>query len=856
MHLSRCVLIALAVCASDAAARTQIHFNLGANTAPKEHSSSGSNPEPTASAVQSTSTSPSYGQWAGDIFRGWFGNSDSRISTHRDGQKTSITNKSQQIHASGPNPAGLPGVINGLESEFTSQTTVAKAISIFGHVASDAFAWEKERKPTGHPSNGQYANPQFGDGKQLPKAGGSAPSVTHAATSHSNDPGNNPARVTESKPPVPTEVVAALPDFLNGLKSELKDGKGRQSLSSEFRSIGNHVMSDVREWNQESNPTDAPRSGKKPPETGASQVHRTSYPDGHGADHQSVSPNTRHGEESKQSLEQPTRSRYLVSSFKAPGGTSISSRHLAEPSKASSKSPESMQTRESELGGSKSSDRQVPTQSAAQPHPTHGGQYPGQAEPSSKSPNGWLSSFYSRLQGNPPVASQKSPINVQGPAKSSEVSRQPGGLSGKSAPSNDHSQVAQLTRFGDFHSTASVSRDHAEPSSPPEPVPSSVESFLRPLPPGVASKSIEDILRGTPGLSIPSNVLNYLKKLPAEYKPLPLQSIYSHHSTSLSSLSARLGDGSLSNGVPGAQVPTNVRSFLDNLPTGKGSIPVTSILENHPEQLSGEVRSFLDGLPPALATVPIKSIMNGIPLPKGSRSVSKKIVGAPVPTNIRSFLAGLPSRTAALPIQSIWSKFPEQWPSDFKSFLQWLPSEVATMPFKSITKGFPLSAPSAVESRPSGSGLPVSPRAHGSVATLPTPLKPLESALESYPEHSRLPEPTGPHVSAVPFPDSIEPLQSTIGSYLSRAGIPFPTDSLESAIKHYFGPPPTRGAPLPSPSNAIEFVIASFVDGHSSRAVSTRSEPQSPGSKIYTHLPPVSSLHFGKPVSNLHSFSE
>jgi hypothetical protein len=142
---------------------------------------------------------------------------------------------------------GLLGVVNDLKSEFASQTTVAKAISIVSHIASDAFVWEQGLKSTGHPSNGQNGNSQPGGGRQSPKAGGSVPLVTHATAAHSNENGHNPARVTKSRPPVPTKVLEALPGFFNGLESELKNEKERLSLYSEVRSIGNHVMSEVRD---------------------------------------------------------------------------------------------------------------------------------------------------------------------------------------------------------------------------------------------------------------------------------------------------------------------------------------------------------------------------------------------------------------------------------------------------------------------------------------------------------------------------------------------------------------------------------------------------------------------------------
>jgi hypothetical protein len=205
------------------------------------------------------------------------------------------------------------------------------------------------------------------------------------------------------------------------------------------------------------------------------------------------------------------------------------------------------------------------------------------------------------------------------------------------------------------------------------------------------------------------------------------------------------------------------------------------------------------------------------------------------------------------------------------------------MSFRSITKGFPQPTPAAIESRLSGSGLPAPTDAnrsvtaghsslnsvqsavksdlsrsdghaptgpYGSVTQLLTPLKTLESALESYLEHSKLPEPTSQRASDVSFPDSLEPLQSTVESYLSRVGIPFPTSSLEPAIKHYFGP---KRAPLPSPANAIKSFIASFVSSIlSSREASTGSGSQATVSKVFTNLPPVSSLHFGKPVSDFH----
>jgi hypothetical protein len=49
--------------------------------------------------------------------------------------------------------------------------------------------------------------------------------------------------------------------------------------------------------------------------------------------------------------------------------------------------------------------------------------------------------------------------------KSYGASHQSGGLPKKSTALNDHSQLAQSSRFGDFHTTASISRYYAELSS-------------------------------------------------------------------------------------------------------------------------------------------------------------------------------------------------------------------------------------------------------------------------------------------------------------------------------------------------------------------------------------------------------
>ena len=78
----------------------------------------------------------------------------------------------------------------------------------------------------------------------------------------------------------------------------------------------------------------------------------------------------------------------------------------------------------------------------------------------------------------------------------------------------------------------------------------------------------------------------------------------------------------------------------------------------------------------------------------------------------------------------------------------------------------------------------------------------------------------------------------------------YPSLPLEPAIKHYFGP---KRAPLPSPTNAVKSFIASFVSSIlSSREASTGSGSQATVSKVFTNLPPVSSLHSGKPVSDFH----
>jgi len=98
-------------------------------------------------------------------------------------------------------------------------------------IASDAFVWQQGLQPTGYPSNSQNGNSQPGGGGQSPKAGGPVPLVAHAATAHSNENGHSPARVVESRPPVPTKVIEALAGFFDGLESELVERRERTSVT-------------------------------------------------------------------------------------------------------------------------------------------------------------------------------------------------------------------------------------------------------------------------------------------------------------------------------------------------------------------------------------------------------------------------------------------------------------------------------------------------------------------------------------------------------------------------------------------------------------------------------------------------
>jgi hypothetical protein len=133
MHLSRGVLIALALGASNVAARPQFSFNLAFNIGPEEQPSRHSNPEPTTSAARVKESSSS---GAGNLFRGWLGGSNDHTTSQPDGQKTSLRSNAPRAHARSSNAAGPSVVSDGFKSGSASYTTVAGPISVVGHSSS------------------------------------------------------------------------------------------------------------------------------------------------------------------------------------------------------------------------------------------------------------------------------------------------------------------------------------------------------------------------------------------------------------------------------------------------------------------------------------------------------------------------------------------------------------------------------------------------------------------------------------------------------------------------------------------------------------------------------------------------
>lgn len=796
MHLSRAVLIALALCASDAAALPQFSFNFGVGNTPKENSNSHSNPEPTTSADQAMNSLPSN---AGNLFGGWFGGSNQQTSSELDSQKTSLTNNAAHSHTP-VSSKGSPGVFSDPKSEFASYFTLAEAISTAGYIYTDLSPREKETKPTSRPSNGPNGNSQSGDSRKLTQAGRSAPSITHGGTAQS-----------KGKLPVSTGVVGALPGFFDGIASTLKE-QGYQSQFSQVRSIENHAKSDMEEWKQGSKPTSALKGSNKPYETSTPHIYESSRAEGPSNVHQSTSARSSYEDGSRPSSERPASQKYSITSFKMPGGTTISSRPVAEPSKATGRGSESLETRASEHGSYKSSDHEFATQSGRAPQSSGEGPLLGQPEPSVRGSNGWLDGLISRLHGNPPAASQKPSVSTHGPVSSPESSRQPedlprtsapskdnsqvaqssglrskpfgasqktsvsaqgpvnsheashqyGGLPETSAPSKDHSQAAQSSRSGEYHPTASMPREEAGPS-PPGSVPSSVESYLQTLPEGVSGKSVEEIIGGTPGLPMPDHVLGYLKGLPSEYKTLPLESIYSHRLTALVSSSMSSNIGSLSRGAP---IPTNVHSFLDNLPSGRASLPINSFLGN--EDVPGEIKSYLKDLPSEVAKAPIKSLTNGMHSPTTPISISKEPFGVPLPTEFSSILKGLSSEASALPVKSLLSKYPGQFPSNIKSYLHDLPSDAANLPIKSGFHAFPQPTPP-----PPKISLAVSIPANlnSALHNLPSEATalPMNSILSKYPD--QLPSDIKSFFNGIPSEAMTLPFESF------KNGFPHPTPS-------------------------------------------------------------------------------
>jgi hypothetical protein len=193
MHLSRGVLIALALGASNVAARPQFSFNLAFNIGPEEQPSSHSNPEPTTSAARVQESSSS---GAGNLFRGRFRGSNDHTTSQPDGQKTPLTSNTQQAHARPSNAAGRSVVFDGLKSGSASYTTVPGPISAVDHSSSNPPPSKKQTIPAGRPSNGLNGNSQYDGGGSPSQAGQSSPTITKVGTAQS-----------EGQPPVSTGLV-------------------------------------------------------------------------------------------------------------------------------------------------------------------------------------------------------------------------------------------------------------------------------------------------------------------------------------------------------------------------------------------------------------------------------------------------------------------------------------------------------------------------------------------------------------------------------------------------------------------------------------------------------------------------
>jgi hypothetical protein len=174
---------------------------------------------------------------------------------------------------------------------------------------------KKERIPAGRTSNRLNWNSQHGGGGSPSQAGQSSPTINKVGTVQS-----------EGQPPVSTGLVGA---------STLKD-QGHQSQYSPARSIETHVMSDVQEGKQGSNPTSFFKAGNNRYQTGDHRVQESSAPEGPGGHSQSASAKSRNEDVSRRSFEQSTSHRYSTSSSKVLGAWPISSRSVPEPSNASS----------------------------------------------------------------------------------------------------------------------------------------------------------------------------------------------------------------------------------------------------------------------------------------------------------------------------------------------------------------------------------------------------------------------------------------------------------------------------------------------------------------------------------------
>ncbi|KAG4444217.1 hypothetical protein IFR05_000314 [Cadophora sp. M221] len=163
-----------------------------------------------------------------------------------------------------------------------------------------------------------------------------------------------------------------------------------------------------------------------------------------------------------------------------------------------------------------------------------------------------------------------------------------------------------------------------------QPCPPSVEFFIRSLPPAVQRITVQNVIKGYPGLYVPKEVLSYLKRLPSRFAQTPIGSILNYQPSNIPTVPRKSPVETSFGSAEQLLTRTSNPTFELLNPTSAGS----------QDLLPPVLEAYLKSLPPKKAQLPLKSILN-------------KLADGQVPTAIRSYLRDLPSESAQLPVKSL-----------------------------------------------------------------------------------------------------------------------------------------------------------------------------------------------------------